>query len=212
MLGCQKQTTTFCGITKSPCRNYHTTTMASQHQQHTSPGRLNLNMTGPKKSRTFSDGMRFIKSIYGGRQTMTLLIILAIIIYLCIPKQKPKRNNTRRIKTYTKPAPIDPVKAQRERERQADRARKEAERQRKEAERAKKEQEEKQAAQDRIEWAGAMIDKYSALYEQIETELNDNPGLTEYKRIQLQKQLLQLEEKIYKYREQQNKAYYTANK
>lgn len=158
---------------------------------------------------------------------ISIIIILGIVIYFCIPKRKPRRNRPRRVRTYSVPgafqpsAPVvyDPIKLQkeqdrqrREQERQADRARKEAERQRKETERAKKEQEAKQAAQDKIDWLAAMIEKYSMLYEQIETELNENPGLTEYKRIQLQKQLLQLEEKIYKYREQQNKAYYTINK
>ena len=151
---------------------------------------------------------------------MPALLLIGLLIYICIPKRKPKRNSPRRVRTYstpgafqpTAPTVIDPIKAQREQERQADRARKEAERQRKDTERAKKEQEEKQAAQDKINWLAAMIDKYSALYEQIETELNENPGLTEFKRIQLQKQLLQFEEKIYKYREQQNKAYYIVNK
>lgn len=151
---------------------------------------------------------------------MPVLIIIGIIM-LAANMNKPTRvARPRRVKSYSSPrklapsAPVvyDTIKLAKEQERQADRARKEAERQRKEAERAKKEQEEKQAARDRIEWAGAMIDKYSALYEQIETELNKNSGLTEFKRIQLQKQLLQLEEKIYKYREQQNKAYYIVNK
>ena len=150
---------------------------------------------------------------------MPILIIIGIIIFISV-SNKPKRKKAKSRSQYSTPhtiqpsAPVvyDPIKLAKEQDRQADRARKEAERQRKETERAKKEQEEKQAALDRIEWAGSMIDKYSALYEQIETELNENPGLTEYKRIQLQKQLLQLEEKIYKYREQQNKAYYIVNK
>ena len=140
---------------------------------------------------------------------MPVLILIGVIIFLCKPKHKKVKPRAQYSTPHTlqpsAPVVYDPIKLQREQERQADRARKEAER-------AKKEQEEKQAALDRIEWAGSMIDKYSALYEQIETELNENPGLTEYKRIQLQKQLLQLEEKIYKYREQQNKAYYIVNK
>lgn len=151
-----------------------------------------------------------------------LIIIFALWL---IFKPKKTRTGSKRI-TYSAPrkmqptAPVvyDPVKLakeqdrqRREQERQADRARKEAERKRKEAEKARKEQEAKQAARDRIEWAGAMIDKYSALYEQIETELTENPRLTAYKQIQLQKQLLQLEEKIHKYKEQQDKAYFTAH-
>ena len=156
---------------------------------------------------------------------MILIILFAVWL---LSKQKRTRSGPKRkiIVSYstphkmqpTVPAVYDPVKLakeqdrqRREQERQADRARKEAERKRKEVEKARKEQEAKQAALDRIEWAGAMIDKYSALYDQIETELADNPSLTQYKRIQLQKQLLQLEEKIHKYKEQQDKAYFTAH-
>ena len=156
---------------------------------------------------------------------MPALITIGIIILLFYPKRKrpaPKRcriYTTPRTFQPTAPAVYDPIKLQkeqdrqrREQERQADRARKEAERKRKEEDRAKKEQEEKEAAQDKINWLAAMIEKYSNLSEQIETELTENTGLTEYKRIQLQKQLLQFEEKIYKYREQQNKAYYIVNR
>ncbi len=151
------------------------------------------------------------------------IIALAAAIIKAAAGTKPKK---RKVTVYsiphkiqpTVPAVYDPVKAQkeqdrqrREQERQADRARKEAERKQKEAEKARKEQEAKQAALDRIEWAGAMIDKYAALYEQIEQELTENPSLTQYKQIQLQKQLLQMEEKIHKYKEIQDKAYFTAN-
>ena len=104
----------------------------------------------------------------------------------------------------------DPIKAQREQERQADRARKEAERKKKQAEQEAKRTEARHAAQDEINWLHSYIDRLSALYEQIETEL-DNPGLTEYKKIQLQKQLLQTEEKIHKNKVKLDKAYFTAN-
>lgn len=147
---------------------------------------------------------------------MPLLIIIVIVWLLFKPKRT--RTASKRI-TYSVPhqiqptAPVvyDPIKAQKEQDRQQDRARKQAEQDRKRREQEAKRAEEKQAARDRIEWTGAMIDKYSALYEQIETELTENPRLTAYKQIQLQKQLLQLEEKIHKYKEQQDKAYFIAN-
>lgn len=149
---------------------------------------------------------------------MPVLIIIVAAWLLFKPKRTRTRSKQKRI-TYSMPhtmqptAPVvyDPIKLAKEQERQADRARKEAERKQKEADKARKEQEARQAARDRIEWAGAMIDKYAALYEQIETELTENASLTQYKQIQLQKQLLQIEEKIHKYKEQQDKAYFIAN-
>ncbi len=139
-----------------------------------------------------------------------LIIILAAWLLF-----KPKRTRTasKRIPSYTSPGPTqaDVIKMQREQDRQADRRRKQAEQDRKRIEQEAKRTEAKQAALDRIQWTGAMIDKYSALYEQVETELTENPSLTAYKQIQLQKQLLQLEEKIHKYKEQQDKSYFIAN-
>ena len=154
---------------------------------------------------------------------MPALITIGIIILLFCPKRK--RPAPKRVRSYTTPrtfqptapAVYDPIKLQkeqdrqrREQERQADRARKEAERQKKQAEQEAKRSEARQAAQDEINWLHSYIDRLSALYEQIETEL-DNPSLTEYKRIQLQKQLLQTEEKIHKNKVKLDKAYFTAN-
>lgn len=72
--------------------------------------------------------------------------------------------------------------------------------------------EDRAAALDRVEWAGAMIDRYSVLYDKIETELTSNPTLPQYKQIQLEKQLLQTEEKIRRLTETRNKAYYIAHR
>ena len=156
---------------------------------------------------------------------MPAIVIIAIAIWLFLPARTSKRSRpTRhRIASYSQPsalpAPVayDPIKVakeqdrqRREQERQADRSRREADRQRKEAERIAKQDEARRAAADRVEWCAAMIDKYGVLYEQIEQELENNPGLTEYKRIQLQKQLLTIEEKLHRYHEQRDKAYFTA--
>ena len=148
---------------------------------------------------------------------MPAIVIIAIAIWLFLPARTSKRSRpTRHRIAYSQPsalpAPIvyDPIKAAKEQERQADRARRDADRQRKEAERIAKLNEARRAAADRVEWCAAMIDKYGVLYEQIEQELENNPGLTEYKRIQLQKQLLTVEEKLHRYHEQRDKAYFTA--
>ena len=156
---------------------------------------------------------------------MPIIIIVALAIWLLSPAKSTRRSHPARQRfTYhepqqlipmqpTQPAlkPIGPIKMQRELDRQADRARREADRQRKEAERIAKQDEARRAAADRVEWCSAMIDRYSDLYEQIETELSSNPSLTEYKRIQLQRQLLTIEEKLHKYHEQRDKAFFTAH-
>lgn len=153
------------------------------------------------------------------------LLIIGIIILLLFPK-RPRIQRTRRIvKAYsapkiqtTLPAVVDPVKLQREQDRQrreqdriADRARREAERLLKEAERQRKEQAERLAANDRLNWLDSMIDRYAALSAQIENELESNPTLTAYKTIQLQKQLLTIEEKTRRFQEQKDKQYYIIN-
>lgn len=149
---------------------------------------------------------------------MPLLIIIGLLVVVKIAS-KPKKRKVA-LPVY------DPIKAQKEQDRQrreldriADRQRriaaqeqKRKEQEQKQLEKLKKEQEEKQAAQDKIGWLSCMIDKYSDLSEQIENELANNPSLTAYKTIQLQKQLLTLEEKIRKLSEQRNKCYWIANK
>lgn len=157
---------------------------------------------------------------------MATIIGILFFLWLLTPAKPRKRTRTApKLITYTQPKPLpvyDPIKSQREQEREADRARREAERladrQRKEAERARKEAERiakqdeaRQAALDRIEWAGSMIDKYSALLDSIESELANNPGLTAYKTIQLHKQQLAIEEKIHRFKEIQDKSFFTAN-
>lgn len=141
---------------------------------------------------------------------MSLIILIIILLVLFPPQEKKKKT------TIYKFDPVKIAKEQdrhrREQERQVDRARREQERRRKEADRLIKEQEAREAAQDRINWCQSMIDKYSALYEQTETELENNPSLTSAKQMQLQRQLLQYEEKIHKYRETMDKAYFIANK
>ncbi len=149
------------------------------------------------------------------------LIIIAFLVWLFIPKrtrttstrQRIAYSQPRSLPTQTTPAPVvyDPVKVQRERERQEDRARKLAEQKRKEAERIAKQNEARQAAADEVERLQSFIDRYAELTASIEQELNNNPGLTEYKRIQLRKQLLQTEEKIFKLEQRRNKAYFTAH-
>ncbi len=147
---------------------------------------------------------------------MPVLIIIVIVWLLFKPKRT--RIASKRI-TYSVPhqmqptAPVvyDPIKLQREQDRQADRQRKQAEQDRKRREQEAKRAEEKRAASDKINWLDSMIYRYSDLYEQIENELSSNPGLKQYKIIQLEKQLLQIEEKIRKYHEQRDKAYFIAN-
>ena len=150
---------------------------------------------------------------------MPVLVIIGLLVVIRIASKPPKRK---------KPVmPVyDPVKERKEQDRQrreldriADRQRriaaqeqKRKEQEQKQLDKLKKEQEEKQAARDKIEWLSCMIDKYSALSEQIETELQNNPTLTAYKTIQLQKQLLSMEEKIRKLSEQRNKCYWIVNK
>ena len=155
---------------------------------------------------------------------MPLVIIIGIIWIIYKSAKKPRKRKA------PPPLPVyDPVKIQiaqakeadrqrREQDRQADRQRriaaqeqKRKEQEQKQLDKLKKEQEEKQAAQDKIEWLSCMIDKYSDLSEQIENELANNPSLTAYKTIQLQKQLLSMEEKIRKLHEQRDKAYFIAN-
>ena len=149
---------------------------------------------------------------------MPVLIIIGLLVIIRVaskPKTKPKRIN------YHSPQPLpvyDPIKAQKEQDRQrrefdriADRQRRIAAQEQKQLDKRQKEQEEKQAAKDKIEWLSCMIDKYSDLSEQIEKELANNPTLTAYKTIQLQKQLLTLEEKIRKLSEQRNKCYWIVN-
>ena len=147
---------------------------------------------------------------------MPVLIIIVIAWLLFKPKRT--RTASKRI-TYstphtiqpTSPVVYDPIKLQREQDRQADRQRKQAEQDRKRREQEAKRTEEKRAASDKINWLDSMIYRYSDLYEQIENELASNPGLKQYKIIQLEKQLLQIEEKIRKYHEQRDKAYFIAN-
>ena len=142
---------------------------------------------------------------------MPLLIIIGLLVVVRIAS-KPKKRKVA-LPVY------DPIKAQKEQDRQrreldriADRQRRIAAQEQKQLEKRQKEQEEKQAAKDKIEWLSCMIDKYSDLSEQIETELSNNPTLTAYKTIQLQKQLLGMEEKIRKLSEQRNKCYFIAHK
>ena len=153
---------------------------------------------------------------------MPVVIIILVAVWLLTPARSTKtRTRTPRRISYSQLSPlpvqstvlkpVDPIKMQRERERQQDRARREADRQRKERERIAKQDEARRAAADRVEWCSAMIDRYSDLYEQIETELSSNASLTEYKRIQLQRQLLTIEEKLHKYHEQRDKAFFTAH-
>ena len=77
-------------------------------------------------------------------------------------------------------------------------------------EKRRKVAEEKAAAIDKIEWCSSMISRYADLQEQIEQELAENSKLSRTKQIQLQKQSLSIEEKIRKFTEQRNKAYYIA--
>ena len=142
---------------------------------------------------------------------MPLLIIIGLLVVIRIAS-KPKKRKQVALPVY------DPVKEIKEKDRQrreldriADRQRRIAAQEQKQLEKRKKEQEEKQAAQDKIEWLSCMIDKYSDLSEQIETELQNNPTLTAYKTIQLQKQILTMEEKIRKLSEQRNKCYWIVN-
>ena len=150
---------------------------------------------------------------------MPLLIIIGLLVVIRIAS-KPKKRKQVSLPVY------DPIREIKEKDRQrreldriADRQRriaaqeqKRKEQEQKRLDKLKKEQEEKQAAQDKIEWLSCMIDKYSDLSEQIETELANNPTLTAYKTIQLQKQLLTMEEKIRKLSEQRNKCYWIVNK
>ena len=154
---------------------------------------------------------------------MPAIIIIAIAIWLFTPARTSKRSRpTRHRIAYSQPsarpalprntpAVIDPIKLQREQDRQRREQERQADRARREAERIAKQDEARRAAADRVEWCAAMIDKYGVLYEQIEQELENNPGLTEYKRIQLQRQLLTIEEKLHRYHEQRDKAYFTAH-
>ncbi len=160
------------------------------------------------------------------------VLIIGIIIFLCIPKHPRKRAKAQRRQSipvyhvpmqpntptvYTQAPPVlsvsDTIKLQREQDRQKrERERqKETERLRKEAERQRKEQAERLAANDKVEWLLYMIDKYSALYDQIENELSSNPNLTEYKKIQLNKQLLTIEEKRRRFEDQLSKQYFILN-
>ena len=150
---------------------------------------------------------------------MPVLIVIGLLVFIKIAS-KPKKRKQVALPVY------DPVKEIKEQDRQrreldriADRQRriaaqeqKRKEQEQKRLDKLKKEQEEKQAAKDKIEWLSCMIDKYSDLSEQIESELANNPTLTVYKTIQLQKQLLTLEEKIRKLSEQRNKCYWIVNK
>lgn len=79
-------------------------------------------------------------------------------------------------------------------------------------EKRRKAEEERAAALDKMEWLASMIDRYAALEERIQTELDSNDRLTERQRITLEKQLLSTEEKIRKLAEERNKAYYKAHK
>lgn len=138
------------------------------------------------------------------------LILIVFLIWLFFPQRT--RKAPKRI-TYQKPQPLpvyDPVKAQKEADRQADRARREAERQRKEAERIAKADEARRAAEDEITRLDSFLLQYRNLYDMIEAELN-NPSLTEYKRIQLTDKLIKLEEKIYRTEQRRARAYFTAN-
>lgn len=145
---------------------------------------------------------------------MPIIIIIAFIVALC---SKPKK---RKVAVYKFP---DYAKIQRERERQAEQQKKqieqenrrferEQEKQLKQLEQAKKKAQAKQDAIDKINWLDLMLAKYSDLYEKIEAELANNPSLTVTKQIQLEKQLLQIEEKQRRFREQMDKAYFTAYK
>ena len=148
---------------------------------------------------------------------MPLIIIIVLAVWLLKPARSTKRSQTQRRIAYTPPrnlpAPvsvIDPIKAQRERDRQADRARKLAEHQRKEAERIAKADEARRAAADEVIRTDSFLLQYRNLYDMIEQELN-NPSLTEYKRIQLTEKLINLEQKIYRLEQKRNKAYFTAH-
>ena len=147
---------------------------------------------------------------------MPVVIAIAILVITRRLARRPRRHY---LPVY------DPIKEQkekdrqrREQERQEDRQRKEIDRKRKEEERAakaaereRKAQEERRAANDKYNWLCGMIERYSQLSEDIDKELSENPSLTEYKRIQLQQKALQTEEKIRRYSEQRDKAYFTAH-
>ena len=142
---------------------------------------------------------------------MPVLIIIAVAAWLLMPKRTAKRITKRT--TYHQPRSLpvyDPVKEQRERERQADRARRIAEQQRKEAERIAKQEEARSTAADEVVRLDSFLLQYRNLYDMIEKELN-NPSLTEYKRIQLTEKLINLEQKIYRIEQRRNKAYVIAN-
>ena len=156
---------------------------------------------------------------------MKALAIILIIIY--VVSRKPKKRKAQIIL-------YDPVKIQRlnaAQAREADRIRRENERRedrqrrialqasketerrekeaRKQAEKEAQAQEARQAAQNKIDWISSMLERYSALYDEIENELADHPYMESKKRIQLKKQQLAFEEKIRRFSEQRDKAYYT---
>lgn len=133
------------------------------------------------------------------------LLLIIFLAWLFWPQGKRKR------KTTIKYTVSDPVKVQREQIRLAEQYRKAEEREQKAIKQEKKRTEARQAAQDEINWIMSYIDSLSAMYDRIENELENNPSLKEVKRIQLEKQLLQTEEKIHKYKVKLDKAYFTAN-
>ena len=133
------------------------------------------------------------------------LLLIIFLVWLFWPQGKLKR------KTTIKYTVSDPVKVQREQIRLEEQRRKAAEREQKAIEQKKKRTEARQAAQDEINWIMSYIDSLSAMYDRIENKLANNPSLKEVKRIQLEKQLLQTEEKIHKYKVKLDKAYFTAN-
>jgi hypothetical protein len=147
--------------------------------------------------------------------TTLMLIAFVYIVIRCIRHSPAPKRPRIQITQYSEPGTpalvvVDPIKAQRERERQQDRARREADRERKEAERQRKEDEARQAAADEVIRLDTFLLQYRNLYSMIEVELN-NDTLTDYKRIQLTEKLINLEQKIYRLEQRRDKAYFTAH-
>jgi hypothetical protein len=144
---------------------------------------------------------------------MPIIFIIAFIVAIC---SKPKK---RKVTVYKFP---DYAKIQRERERQAEQARKEQERQRKERERIEKQLDRelqlyekeliKEAAakanQAKAKQNAKLAEQYTSYIISLKLELNDSDiSITRYN--QIQKEILRAQEKVIKLLNDADKAQYS---